>query len=126
MTIEEIKLWLGIAAASATVAVTYIFRPLKKLKEHWERRKKIQVLPEEFININSRIKLLENAQIASLHDKIYNKCHYYINEGWVSSDDLANLVVLYNAYTALGGNGTAKTLYEKVLKLPNTKQGKEK
>ena len=121
MTLEEIKLWLGIATALTTVA-TYIFRPLKKLREYHERRKKIHLLPEEFCNVNERLQLLENAQIASLHDKIYNKCHYYIEAGWVSLDDLENLDYLYSAYKALGGNGTAKILYEKVKKLPNTKE----
>lgn len=66
-----------------------------------------------------RFKSLEYANVAILHDKIYKQCSGYLEEGWVSIDDLENLEYLWRGYHQLGGNGTGETLYKKVLDLPN-------
>ncbi|MBX9124806.1 hypothetical protein HCG84_20985 [Enterococcus sp. K18_3] len=56
----------------------------------------------------NRFKRLEYANVAILHDKIYKQCSEFLEQGWISIDDLE-----------LGGNGTGETLYKKVLDLPN-------
>lgn len=67
----------------------------------------------------NRFKRLESANVAILHDKIYKQCSQFLEEGWISIDDLENLEYLWRGYRDLGGNGTGETLYKKVLKLPN-------
>lgn len=52
------------------------------------------------------------------HDRIYDLCKTYIAKENVTHSELDNLIHLYEPYTHLGGNGTAKTLMEKVEKLP--------
>lgn len=66
-----------------------------------------------------RLKNLEFANVALLHDKIYQQCTVFLNEGWISVDDLENLDYLWRGYHNLGGNGTGEILYNKVKALPN-------
>lgn len=62
---------------------------------------------------------------ALLWDKlnlIYEMGEFY--EG-IEVDELHNAENIYNAYHALGGNGTGTKIYEDIKKLPiNTKEGK--
>lgn len=53
------------------------------------------------------------------HDRIIHLCKSYLEQGWISTDDYENLYeYLYLPYKAMGGNGTAQRLMEKVEKLP--------
>lgn len=64
-----------------------------------------------------RIELMEEGIQSILHDRIYQACHFFISRGWVCILDLKNLEHLYEPYRQMGGNGTAKELYERVLDL---------
>lgn len=68
-----------------------------------------------------RFKNLEFANVALLHDKIYQQCSNFIDSGFISLDDLENLEYLWRGYKNLGGNGTGEILYNKVKDLPNKK-----
>lgn len=72
--------------------------------------------------IDERLDLLETSNVALLGDKIFHLCQAYLKRGWVSIDELKNLERIFKSYEANGGNGTAKHLYEKVLKMPNEKE----
>lgn len=53
------------------------------------------------------------------HDRIMYLGKQYISRGWVSADEYENLnKYLYEPYIAIGGNGAARHLMEKVQKLP--------
>lgn len=53
------------------------------------------------------------------HDRIIHLCKFYLEQGWISADDFENLYeYLYTPYKAMGGNGTAQRLMERVEKLP--------
>lgn len=53
------------------------------------------------------------------HDRIIHLCKTYLEQGYISSDDLENLYeYLYLPYKAMGGNGTCTKLMERVEKLP--------
>lgn len=53
------------------------------------------------------------------HDRIIHLCKFYLEQGWISTDDFENLYeYLYLPYKAMGGNGTAQKLMERVEKLP--------
>lgn len=64
-----------------------------------------------------RIELMEEGIQSILHDRIYQACHFFISRGWVCISDLKNFEHLYEPYREMGGNGTAKELYERVLDL---------
>lgn len=56
------------------------------------------------------------------HDKILYLCNYYIDRGYITSDEYENLHdYLFVPYKALGGNGTAERLMKEVSNLPITK-----
>lgn len=64
------------------------------------------------------------------HDRIIHLCKFYLEQGWISTDDFENLYeYLYLPYKAMGGNGTAQRLMERVEKLstvpPNAVPRKE-
>lgn len=106
MEINSFLMALGLGGV-VSVAVK-IYKMIRKSREETERR----------------FKNLECANLAMLHDKIYGLCSGFIEQGWVSIDDLENLDYLWRGYSGLGGNGTGETLYKKVKELPN-KQGEQ-
>lgn len=63
-------------------------------------------------------RMVNEAIMALLHDRLYQACSFYISKGWCSVDDRENLEYLYRPYKELGGNGTGEDLYHKVMDLP--------
>lgn len=64
------------------------------------------------------IKYVRDGLLAILHDRIYQACNFYIKQERVDVQGLRNLEYMYKPYAAMGGNGTAKELYERVKDLP--------
>lgn len=53
------------------------------------------------------------------HDKILYLCNFYIDRGYITTDEFENLHdYLYLPYRELGGNGTAERLMKEVSNLP--------
>ena len=63
-------------------------------------------------------KLLREAVLAILHDRLYSLARYYIAQEWITIQDLDNLEYLYKAYHSLGGNGTGTELFLRCKSLP--------
>ena len=63
-------------------------------------------------------KALKKAVKALLHDRLYQSCRYYIQQGYVDSEGLTNVGLVYEAYHELKGNGTGTNLYERMEALP--------
>lgn len=63
-------------------------------------------------------KAIKDGLLAILHDHLYQACNCYLSKGCIDSDSLKNVEYLYNAYHALGGNGTGTVLYQKICNLP--------
>lgn len=61
---------------------------------------------------------LKAGVMAMLYDRLYQGCKFYLKQQEIDDDELKNMETLYNAYHALGGNGTGTELYERVKKLP--------
>jgi len=73
--------------------------------------------------VDERFSALERAMLAMLHNKIYKQCGEHLNDGFINLEDLDDLNYLFSAYEALGGNGTGKAIYKKVIALNNQKKG---
>lgn len=58
------------------------------------------------------------ALLVLLHDAVYHNCERAIHRGYTTLIEFDNITELYNAYHALGGNGTGTELYNKVRALP--------
>lgn len=64
-------------------------------------------------------KLIRDGVLAILHNKIYTLGKQYIERGFLLSiEELDDLEHLYNAYHALGGNGTGTEIFKRVKELP--------
>ena len=63
-------------------------------------------------------KVLKQAMLSLLHDRLYQACIYHIGQGQLSVNDLKNLGYLFDGYSALGGNGTCAELYNRCKNLP--------
>lgn len=60
------------------------------------------------------------------YDRLIHQCHKYLERGYITVDELEDLTkYLYNPYRALGGNGTAELLFNKVSDLPNKEGNKD-
>lgn len=79
--------------------------------------------------LNSKIKqeraeneAIKTAMIAILHDRLFQCCRHHIKNGYIPIDEsegvLDNLKLLYDTYSALGGNGTGTELYTRAKSLP--------
>lgn len=58
-------------------------------------------------------KAIKDGLVAILHDRIYAECKRCIAEDAVTIEEMRNIEYLYNAYHALGGNGTGTELYNR-------------
>lgn len=66
----------------------------------------------------ARLKSLEAANLALLHYRIYRVCTLMLEQGYATIAELDNLEYFWEAYAALGGNGTGEKLYRDVQALP--------
>ncbi|MCR8704193.1 hypothetical protein [Weissella cibaria] len=84
----------------------------------WQLFKKVfassqanQKAHEELIN------QLRKGQMAGLHHQVYEEGKRILSQGFVTLDELNNFEYLFEAYTALGGNGTGEVIYNRVMGL---------
>lgn len=104
---------LSIVPAIATGVIGYLVHKLKKHEEEKEQeterwQKKQQT---EYEAICAML-------IALGHDRILQGYRYYRRSGGISAQDLETVTKLYEAYHALGGNGTVTTVYNKIKEIP--------
>lgn len=69
-----------------------------------------------------RQKIVEQAILALLHDRLYQACQTYITQEYATIEDKRNLEYMFVPYSALGGNGTCKCMYERCQALPYRKE----
>ena len=79
-------------------------------------------MAKKFVLKKSEYEVLKKGILALLHDRLYQACSFFIEKGYCSLEDRANLEYLYRPYKALGGNGTGEDLYRKCLELPLKKE----
>lgn len=57
--------------------------------------------------------------IGLAHDRILYLGMEYLDRGWITDDEYENLITyLYEPYAAMGGNGSAKHIVERIKLLP--------
>lgn len=52
------------------------------------------------------------------HHIIFDKCEKYLRRGWITPEELEDLIYIYTPYLSSGGNGTAKLMVERTEQLP--------
>lgn len=75
-----------------------------------------------------QISILMMAQQAQMRTKLLELYHVYMEQGWVSDEQLTDWENQYQAYHSLGKNGVLDARRAELYKLPNTppKGGKTK
>ena len=56
--------------------------------------------------------------LASYRFRLTQLCKAYIQQGFMTNGEYEQLVEFYKVYTSLGGNGQAKTYYDRAVQLP--------
>lgn len=74
-------------------------------------------LSEDINCISDKEKHLEHETRCAWRYRIRTLCHVYIKRGYMSHDEFSQLQEMFNLYTAIGGNGQTKELYEKTMQL---------
>jgi len=77
------------------------------LQRHWSKKDKG----------DARIDALVEAQQVMMVDRVRYLGREYIKDGFITIQDKENLVSMYNAYKALGGNGHLETIMAEVDRL---------
>lgn len=111
--IEPLQIVLAVVSAVATAAIGYIFH---KIKKRDERRDAIEA--ERDRTILAREQAINQSLRALCRDRILQGYRYYKHHGDISTADLETMTKLYDAYHALGGNGTITAVYDKICVLP--------
>lgn len=65
-----------------------------------------------------RLRSLTKVIRALSHDALFTRCEMLIRRGSISTDELENLDMLYDAYKGLGMNGAGTELYNRCRALP--------
>lgn len=78
----------------------------------------ISEVNEKLNNIEQKQELIKQGTLAILHYRIYEDANKYISQGYITTEQIDDLEHLFKPYKALGGNGTAESLYKKCLDLP--------
>lgn len=68
-------------------------------------------------NLQAQENRLEHETRCAWRYRIRQLCHAYLRRGWMSHDEYAQLQEMFNIYTAIGGNGQTKELYDKTMQL---------
>lgn len=111
--IETLQIVVIVISAIVTSVIGYIFH---KIKQRDERR---DALATERDNaIREREQAINQSLRALCRDRILQGYRYYKHHGYISTADLETMTKLYDAYHALGGNGTITAVYDKICQLP--------
>lgn len=93
--------WLEVFFGMAITVLTFCFNNLKKKYKEQEA--------------------IKAGLVAILHDRLFQSCTYFIEQGEIPLSALRNIEHMYKAYHNLGGNGTGTEIYKraKALQLKN-------
>ena len=69
-----------------------------------------------------QLKVLIKAQQAQMRSQLLDRYHMYLDDGWISEENLEDWENQYQAYHSLGENGILDSRREDLLKLPNKKK----
>lgn len=112
---------VGLVGLLAVVARMFwkMYLELKKRNNQLDELLKGQIeLDGRLDVIEKQGELRQEASLASLHDRIYAGYEIILKRGTVTLKELNNMGHLWKAYSALGGNGTGKAMYERICSMP--------
>jgi hypothetical protein len=101
----EVQDWIkALISATAAAVIGILTAALRRIWNRQKAQAARQVAVEEGVK-------------ALLHDRLCQACACVLDKGKATVSEIENIEFLYSPYVALGGNGTAKQLYERVAKI---------
>lgn len=99
------KYWIEFLFGLAIAGLSFLYRNLsKKIKKKMAEQE-----------------ATKQGMLALLHNMLFAECNKYLSLGYIPLDKaeeiLDNLKILYDAYHALGGNGTGTAIYNRIKEL---------
>ena len=130
-----IEIIFGLISAGLLAFCKSIHSKMKKYKAMVEEQKNddldekieshIEPIKEEIEDLRKYIREAKTIEenhmeliIASYRFRLTQLCRAYLKKGSMTSNEYEQLTEFYKVYHGLGGNGQAKTYYDKTIKLP--------
>lgn len=98
-------------------------RDHKRELEELERKAESQRLEDKR---QKEYEALKNGVQSMLRDRLIQSALSYEKQGWVDTNALENVGLMYSAYSALGGNGIVTKLFNEMQGLPNVDLNKNR
>lgn len=95
----------------------------KRELEELERKAESQRLEDKR---QKEYEALKNGVQSMLRDRLIQSALSYEKQGWVDTNALENVGLMYSAYSALGGNGIVTKLFNEMQELPNVDPNKNR
>ena len=96
-------------------------RDHKRELEELERKAESQRLEDKR---QKEYEALKNGVQSMLRDRLIQSALSYEKQGWVDTNALENIGLMYSAYSALGGNGIVTKLFNEMQELPHVDPNK--
>ena len=141
ITTHLLEIIFGLISAGALAFCKYLYGKMKNYKKLIEEkenstlddtienhiepiRQEIEELRKYVLESNTLTNKHMDLILASYRFRLTQLCKAYIQQGFMTNTEYEQLVEFYKVYTGLGGNGQAKTYYERAVQLPvhNTQQ----
>ena len=135
ITTHLLEIIFGLISAGALAFCKYLYgkmKTYKKLVEEKENstldntienhiepiRQEIEELRKYVLENNTLTNKHLDLILASYRFRLTQLCKAYIQQGFMTNIEYEQLVEFYKVYSGLGGNGQAKTYYERAVQLP--------
>lgn len=135
ITTHLLEIIFGLISAGALAFCKYLYSKMKiykKLIEEKENstlddtienhiepiRQEIEELRKYVLESNTITNKHMDLILASYRFRLTQLCKAYIHQGFMSNTEYEQLVEFYKVYAGLGGNGQAKTYYDRAVQLP--------
>ena len=135
ITTHLLEIVFGLISAGALAFCKYLYSKMKNYKKLIEEkenstldstiethiepiRQEIEELRRYVLESNSDTNKHMDLILSSYRFRLTQLCKAYIQQGFMTNTEYEQLVEFYKVYTGLGGNGQAKTYYERAVQLP--------
>ena len=135
ITTHLLEIVFGLISAGALAFCKYLYSKMKNYKKLIEEkenstldstiethiepiRQEIEELRKYVLESNNDTNKHMDLILSSYRFRLTQLCKAYIQQGFMTNTEYEQLVEFYKVYTGLGGNGQAKTYYERAVQLP--------
>ena len=135
ITTHLLEIVFGLISAGTLAFCKYLYSKMKTYKKLIEEkenssldntiethiepiRQEIEELRKYVLESNNDTNKHMDLILSSYRFRLTQLCKAYIQQGFMTNTEYEQLVEFYKVYAGLGGNGQAKTYYERAVQLP--------